>query len=135
MNENLPLQPPPDDKPRPTPAPAWVALMSAWLGLLTLIASITLLLLPGSKSPRAELERAKPYSLADRFFPVPVYMSVVALFLAIVVFWQMRREPRPLPDAMVAQRMQAWVCVVLALLAIVIFYAFAAHRAGPTMPS
>lgn len=131
MNNDLPLKPPADDKPRPTPAPAWVALIAAWLGLLTLVASIVLLLLPGSKNPRAELERAKPYSIADRFFPVPVYMSVVALFVAIVVFWQMRREPRPLPEAMVAQRVQAWVGIVLALIAIAIFYIFAARRAGP----
>ena len=131
MNDNLPLKPPSDVQPRPTPAPPWVALLSAWLGLLTLLAAIVLLILPGSKSPRAELERMKPYSLADRFFPVPVYMSVVALFLAIVVFWQMRREPRPLPEAMVAQKLQALVGVVLAMIGIAIFYSFAAHRAGP----
>ena len=131
MNHDLPLKPPPDDKPRPTPAPPWVALLTAWLGLLTLIATIVLLLLPGSHNPRAELEHAKPYSTADRFFPVPVYLSVVALFMAIVVFRQMRREPRPLPGGMLAQRLQAWVGVGLTLIAIVIFYAFAARHTGP----
>jgi hypothetical protein len=131
VNENLPLKPPPDDKPLPTPAPAWVALVTAWLGLFTLIATIVLLLLPGSRNPRAELEHVKRYSAADRYFPVPVYMSVVALFMAIVVFWQMRREPRPLLDSMIAQRVQAWVGVVLTMIAIVIFYAFAARHAGP----
>ena len=134
MNDDLPHKPLPDEKPaeRPTPAPAWVALFAAWLGLLSSVASIVLLVLPGSRNPRAELERARPYSLADKFFPVPVYMSVVALFVAIVVLWQMRREPRPLPDAMVAQRVQAWAGIVLALVGIVIFYAFAARRVGPS---
>ena len=130
MND-LPLIPPPDDAPHPTPAPAWVSLLAAWLGLLSLIATIVLFFLPASRNPRAELEHARPYSPADRFFPVPAYLSVVALFMAIVVFWQMRREPRPLPDGMLAQRVQAWVGVVLTMMAIVIFYAFAARHAGP----
>ena len=130
MQDNLPLTPPPDDKPLPTPAPAWVALLTAWLGLFTLLAAIVLLFLPGSKNPRAELEHTVPYSMADRFFPVPAYLSVIALFMAIVVFWQMRSEPRPLPRGMLAQRVQAGVGTTLALVAIVIFYAFAAHRTG-----
>jgi hypothetical protein len=131
--DELPLKPPPDEKPkpRPTPAPAWVALLAAWLGLITFAASIVLLCLPGSRNPRAELEHARPYSLADRFFPVPVYLSVAALFVGIIVFWQMRREPRPLPQAMVAQRLQAAVGIVLALLGIAIFYFFAARHVGP----
>jgi hypothetical protein len=98
---------------------------------MTLIASIVLLALPGSRNPRQEMEHVRAYSMADRFFPVPVYLSVMALFAGIVVFWQMRREPRPLPDAMTAQRVQAAVGIGLALLGIVIFYAFAALRAGP----
>ena len=61
---------------------------------------------------------------------VTISPGVIA-FVAIVVLWQMRREPRPLPDAMVAQRVQAWVGIVLALIGIVIFYAVAARRAGP----
>ena len=125
------MKPPPDDKPLPTPAPAWVPLINAWLGLATLAASVVLLLLPGSKNPRAELEHARPYTAADRFFLVPVYLSVVTLFVGIIVYWQMRREPRPLPDGMVVQRFQAAVGMALALIAIVIFYTFAAHRAGP----
>ena len=133
MNNELPLKPVGDDLPSeaPRPAPAWVPFASAWLGLLALIFSIVLLLLPGSRSPRAELERARPWALADKFLPVPVYTTVVSIFLAIVVFWQMRKEPRPLPQAMLAQRTQAWAGVILSLIAIVIFYAFAAHRAGP----
>ena len=59
MNDNLPLKPPADDKPPPTPAPAWVAFLTAWLGLFTLIATIVLLLLPGSRNPRAELEHVQ----------------------------------------------------------------------------
>jgi len=133
VNNDLPLKPVDDERPSPasTPAPAWVALAVAWLGLLTLAASIVLLLLPGSQNPRAELEHAKPYSAADRFFPVPVYLSVMTLFIAIIVLRQMRHEPRPLPDALVAQRVQAWAGIVLSLLAIVIFYSIAAHRVGP----
>ena len=131
VNNDLPLKPIAPDEPRPTPAPPWVALLSAWGGLLTLTATVILLLLPGSRNPRAELEHARPWSAADRFFPVPAYLSVIALFLAIVVFWQMRREPRPLPEAMVAQRVQAWVGVALSMMAIAIFYIFAARRAGP----
>jgi hypothetical protein len=128
VSDDLPLKPP-AEKPKPTPAPAWVALLAAWLGLLTLIASIALPLLPGSRNPRQELEHARPYSLADRFLPVPVYGSVLTLFIGLVVLWQMRKEPRPLPDAMVAQRLQAKVGIGLALAAIVIFYAYAALRA------
>jgi hypothetical protein len=130
VSDDLPLKPPPDEKPkpRPTPAPSWVALLAAWLGLLTLLASLLLLLLPGSKSPREELEHARPYSLADRFFPIPVYLSVLALFIGIVVFWQMRREPRPLPEGMLAQRVQAAVGIALALAGIAVFYTFAALR-------
>ena len=46
----------------------------------------------------------------------------VALFLGIVVLWQMRKEPRPLPDGMVAQRVQASVGIVLALLGAAVIY-------------
>ncbi len=127
MSDDLPLKPP-IEKPKPTPAPAWVALVAAWLGLLTFMASIVLPLLPGSRNPRAELEHARPYSIADRFLPVPVYGSVATLFVGIVVLWQMRKEPRPLPDAMVAQRLQAKVGIGLVLAAIAIFYAYAALR-------
>ena len=94
------LLPPPEK--RPTPAPAWVALTAAWAGLLMLVASIVFTFLPGSVDPRRELEHARPYSLADRFLPLPIYGITVALFLGIVVLWQMRREPRPRPPAMVA---------------------------------
>lgn len=133
MNHDLPLKPVADEEALPPsiPAPAWLAFAAAWLGLLTLIASIVLLLLPGSHNPRAELEHAKPYSAADRFFPVPVYMSVVTLFIAIIVLRQMRHEPRPLADALVAQRVQAWAGIILSLIAIAIFYVVAAHRVGP----
>ena len=126
----LPPPDPPEAPPRPTPAPPWVALLSAWLGLLTLLASAFLPLLPGSRDPRAELQNLRPYSLADRFIPIPLYACAVALFLGIVVLWQMRREPRPLPDALVAQRVQAWAGIVLALLGAGIIYAWVALR-GP----
>ncbi|MGB7156547.1 MAG: hypothetical protein WBD40_00690 [Tepidisphaeraceae bacterium] len=128
----LPLRPAePDHVPsRPTPAPPWVALLAAWLGLLMLIAAIVFPFLPGSRNPRAELEHAQPYSFADKFLPVPMYGVTIALFLGIVVFWQMRKEPRPLPDAMVAHRVQAWVGIALALIAMVILYVYVALR-GP----
>jgi len=122
-----------DDAPppaRPTPAPPWVALLAAWLGLLTLIASAVFPFLPGSRDPRAELEHARPYSFADKFLPLPMYGAVVALFLGIVVLRQMRKEPRPLPDAMVAQRVQASVGSVLALIGAAIIYAWVGLR-GP----
>lgn len=122
---DLSLQPRP-----PTPAPAWVALGAAWAGLIMLAASIAFILLPGSVNPREELERQRGYSLADRFLPLPVYGITVALFLGIVVLWQMRKEPRPLTDALVAQRVQAWAGIALALLGAVVIYTWVALR-GP----
>ena len=65
----------PDPAPRPRLAPAWVALASAWLGLLTLLASIAFPFLPGSRDPRAELQHLRPYSFADRFLPIPIYIE------------------------------------------------------------
>jgi len=120
----------PDAPPHPRLAPPWVALLAAWLGLLTLIASAVVPFLPGSRDPRAELQNLRPYSAADRFIPVPLYACTVALFLGIVVLWQMRREPRPLPDALVAQRVQAYAGIALGLAAATIVYAFVAFR-GP----
>src|SRR6185503_17198738 len=100
MPDLAPLPPlNPDPPPRPRLAPPWVALAAAWLGLLTLIASVAFPFLPGSRNPRAELEHLRPYSLADRFILIPIYSNTIALFLGIVVLWQMRREPRPLPAA------------------------------------
>ena len=121
----------PDPPPRPRLAPAWVALASAWLGLLTLIASSIVPFLPGSRDPRAELQHLRPYSAADKFIPLPLYVCAVALFLGIVVLWQMRREPRPLPGPLVAQRIQAYVGIVLAILGAAIIYLHVALR-GPT---
>ena len=108
-DEQHSLEPPADDSPRPTLAPPWLALLTAWLGLTVLIASIVLIFLPGSRDPQAELERQLEYSIADRFLPFPIYGIALTLFLGIVVLWQMRREPRPLAEALVAQRVQAWV--------------------------
>jgi hypothetical protein len=115
---------------KPTPAPAWVALLAAWAGLLMLIASVVFTLLPGSVDPRQELEHARPYSTADRFLPLPIYGITVALFLGIVVLWQMRKEPRPLHAALAAQRVQAWVGIALALAGAVVIYAWVGLR-GP----
>ena len=131
-DDPLPLRPPEPyvAPPRPTPAPPWVALLTAWLGLIMLIAAVAFPFLPGSRDPRAELEHARPYSLADKFLPVPMYGITVALFLGIVVLRQMRKEPRPLPDALIAQRVQAWVGITLALLGAAIIYAWVALR-GP----
>ena len=128
----LPPLPPmePVAKPKPTPAPAGVSLLAAWIALVTLVCSIALPFLPGSRNPRAELEHMQPYSLADRFLPLPIYGSVIALFLGIVVLWQMRQEFRPLPEALVNQRLQAWVAIMLALLAAAIIYLHVAMR-GP----
>ena len=126
----LPPIDPPGPVKRPTPAPAWVALLAAWAGLLMLIASVAFVFLPGSVDPRAELEHSRPYSVADRFLPLPIYGTTVAMFLGIVVLWQMRKEPRPLPAGLVAQRVQAWVGIVLALLGAVFIYVWVALR-GP----
>jgi hypothetical protein len=132
---DTPLRPPPDeDATRPTPAPAWVALLTAWLGLVMLIASIVFILLPGSVNPREELEHRRHYSLADRFLPVPIYGIALAIFLGIVVLWQMRKEPRPLPQPLVQQRIQAWVGIVLALLGAVIIYTWVGLK-GPSVAS
>lgn len=120
----------PDPPPRPRLAPPWVALTSAWLGLLTLIASVVFPFLPGSRDPRAELEHLRPYSFADKFLPLPIYASVVAMFLGIVVLWQMRREPRPLEDALISQRLQAWFGIALAVLGAAVIYTYVALR-GP----
>jgi len=122
------LLPPPEK--RPTPAPAWVALLAAWAGLLMLVASVVFVFLPGSVDPRRELEHARPFSPADKFLPLPIYGIAVALFLGIVVLWQMRKEPRPLPEAMLAQRVQARVGIVLALLGACVIYGWVAWR-GP----
>ena len=104
--------------------------MSAWIGLVTLAAAIAFPFLPGSRDPQAELEHLRPYAFADRFIPLPIYASVIAMFLGIVVLWQMRREPRPLPDGLVAQRVQAWVGIVLAIAGAAIVYLVVALR-GP----
>jgi hypothetical protein len=95
-----------------------------------LIASVVFILLPGSVDPRAELEHARRYSPADQFLPLPIYGIAVALFLGIVVLWQMRKEPRPLHAALAAQRVQAWVGIALALVAAAVIYAWVALK-GP----
>ena len=120
----------PNGPPPPRLAPAWVALLSAWLGLITLIASIVFPFLPGTRDPRAELQHLRPYSFADKFLPLPIYLCVIALFLGIVVLWQMRREPRPLENALISQRTQAWAGIALALLGAAIIYTYVALR-GP----
>jgi len=130
-DEKLPLKPAPPLPPKPRPAPAWVALATAWLGLVMLIASVVFVFLPGSQRPKEELEHLRPYSVADRFLPFPIYGITFALFIGVVVLWQMRREPRPLPDALVAQRVQAWVGIVLALLGAVVIYTWVGLR-GPS---
>jgi len=107
---------------KPTPAPAWVAFLAAWVGLTMVFASVVFILLPGSKNPVAELEHRTAYSIADRFLPLPIYGATIAMFLGIVSLWQMRKEPRPLPDAMVAQRVQAWVGIWLGLIGAAIIY-------------
>ena len=129
--DKLPLKPV-ADKPKKerNPAPAWVALASPWLGLLTLILSIVIFIVPGSRDPRAELTHARPYSAADWVLMIADYTSVVAVFVGIVVIWQMRTQPRPLAAPLAAQRMQAIVGLVLAGIGIAIIYIGVALR-GP----
>lgn len=95
-----------------------------------MLSAVVIPLLPGSRDPQAELEHLAPYSAADWFLPAPLYLTVISVFLGIVVFWQSRREPRPLAGAFVAQRVQASVGIGLGLAAAVIVYAFVAWR-GP----
>jgi hypothetical protein len=121
----------PDPPPPPRLAPPWVALLSAWLGLLTLVAASIVPFLPGTRDPRAELQHLRPYSVADKFIPFPIYVSVIVIFLGVVVLHQMRHQPRPLPDALVSQRLQAYVGIILALLGVAIIYLHVALR-GPT---
>ena len=104
-----------------------MALACAWIGLLSLLAALAVPFLPGSQNPVEELERSR-YALSDRFFPIPMYGSIIGLFLGIVTLWQMRRERRPLDPALGAQRLQAIVGLVLALLAVVFLYAFVAWQ-------
>jgi hypothetical protein len=94
------------------------------------IAAIVFIFLPGARNPRAELEHLEQYSLADRFLPLPIYGIAAVLFLGIIVLWQMRREPRPLQQALVAQRVQAWVGIALSLTAGAIIYTHVALH-GP----
>ena len=115
---------------RPMLAPAWVALATAWGGVLMLIASIVFIFLPGSRDPVGELEHRVAYSMKDRFLPVPMYGIALVLFLGIVVLWQMRKEPRPLDEPLVNQRVQAWVGIVLAIMGAVVVYVYVALR-GP----
>lgn len=128
-DDELPLKPPLEVKP-PTLAPAWVAFAAAWIGLLSVAAAIVVPLLPASRDARAELEHLRQYSPADQFLPVPLYGSVIAMFLGIVVLWQSRRERAPLSDALGAQRMQGKVGILLGIIAAAIIYAFVALR-GP----
>jgi hypothetical protein len=130
LNAPLPLRPPGLAPRRPTVAPAWVAFLAVWLGVLVLIASIVFIFLPGTRDPRGELTHRVPYSIADRFLPVPIYGIAVSLFFGIVVLWQMRREPRPLPDALMMQRVQAWVGIALSLIAATFVYVYVALH-GP----
>jgi hypothetical protein len=114
------------------PTPAWVALFSAWMGLIMLVASIVFIFLPGSVDPREELEHRRDYSLADKFIPVPIYGTTVAMSLGMFVLWQMRKEPRPLPEALQFQRAQAWVGIVLGLLGAAIVYICVALTRAPS---
>lgn len=116
----------PESSPHSLLAPAWVALLTAWLGLLMVVTSVIFILLPGSRDPVGELERRVDYSPADRFLPVPMYGIAVVLFMGSVVLWQMRRQPRPLPPALMAQRIQAWTGITLSLIAAAIIYGFVA---------
>ena len=130
-HDELPLKPM-ADKPRKerNPAPAWVALAAPWLGLLTVILSILIFLVPGSRDPRAELTHARPYAAADWVLMIAIYTSVVAAFVGLVVWWQMRTQPRPLSAPLAAQRLQAMVGLILAAIGIVIIYIGVALR-GP----
>ena len=122
-DDELPLKPI-ADKPKKErhPAPAWVALTSPWLGLLTLILSIVTFLVPGSRDPRAEFMHQRPWSAADIVVTIAEYTSVLAVFVGLVVIWQMRTQPRPLSGPLAAQRLQAIVGLVLSFIGVAIIY-------------
>lgn len=105
-------------------APAWVAFVTAWGGMLMLVASVVFVLLPGSRNPVAELQHQAAYSIKDRFLPVPIYGITVVLFLGIVVLWQMRKEPHPLADGLAMQRVQVRVGMGLALVGAIVIYGY-----------
>jgi hypothetical protein len=108
-----------------------VALLAAWVGLLCVVVSAVVPFLPGSRDPTDELTHAKAYSLADRVLTVAIYLSPAAMALGIVVLRQMSTEPRPLPEPMRMQRVQAWVGIALGLVGAAILYIFVFFR-GPT---
>jgi hypothetical protein len=128
--EKLPLKPPDDPPPERIPAPAWLALLSPWLGLITLALSILTFIVPGSRDPRAELSHAQPYSAADLMVPIALYMAAIAVFIPLVIFWQMRTQPRPLLAPLAAQRLQAIVGMSLAIIGIAIVYFGVAQHPG-----
>src|ERR1041384_587581 len=103
---DVPLKPP-QEKKRRTLAPAWMSLASAWLGLFCVILSAAVPFVPGSSDPQAELTHLKPYSTADRLIVVAIYLSPASMCLGIIVLWQMANEARPLPQALINQRVQA----------------------------
>jgi hypothetical protein len=133
--EELPLKPV-ADKPKKerNPAPAWLALAAPWLGLLTLFLSIATFIVPGSRDPRAEFTHATPYSPADWLVMIGLYTSVVAVFIGLLVIWQIRTQPRPLSAPLAAQRLQAIVGLVLAGLGIAIIYIGVLSGPGRRLP-
>jgi hypothetical protein len=121
--DELPLKPVADNPTRERdPAPAWVALAAPWLGLLTLSLSIIVFIVPGSRDPQAEFTHQRPWSAADIVVTIAEYTSVLAVFVGLVVIWQMRTQPRPLSAPLVAQQLQAIVGMVLSSIGVAIIY-------------
>src|SRR3954466_6749066 len=122
-HDELPLKPIVDKpKKEPTPASTWIALAAPWLGLLTLILSIVVFLVPASRDPQAEFTHQRPWSPADVIVTIAEYLSVLAVFVGLVVIWQMRTQPRPLSAPLAAQKLQAIVGLILAFLGVAIIY-------------
>jgi hypothetical protein len=133
--EELPLKPVADQpKKERNPAPAWLALAAPWLGLLTLLLSITTFIVPGSRDSRAEITHARPYSPADWIVMIGLYSSVIAVFAGLLVIWQMRTQPRPLSTPLAAQRLQAIFGLVLACIGIAIIYIGVLSGPGRRLP-
>ena len=130
IDPQLPLKPV-SEPTRPSLAPPWVALLTAWLGLIVLIASIVFVFLPIGSHPLEELEHQRAYSFIERFLPFPIYGIALVLCLGWYgVLRQMRGEPRPLPQPLVNQRMQAYTGIVLALIGAIVIYTWVGIR-GP----
>ena len=101
------------------------------MGLLDVALAAAVPFVPGSRDPRAELTHARPYAPADWVLLFAIYLCPLTITLSGIVIRQMGTEPRPLPEPLRLQRIQAFAGIALALAAAAILYTFVALR-GPS---